>query len=181
MTKRYTLILFLAAGLAAGAACKKKPPKTAPEATPPPPPAVEQPMPTPPAPPPPSKASGVMSEDLATINAKGYLRDAYFDLNKSELREDARTALAADAQWLKQYTSVQVLVEGHCDERGTEEYNLSLGDRRASAVKEYLGSLGVEAGRVRTVSYGKDRPFCAEHDENCWQQNRRGHFVVTAK
>jgi peptidoglycan-associated lipoprotein len=181
MTKRYTLILFLAAGLAAGAACKKKPPKTAPEAAPPPPPAVEQPMPTPPAPPPPSKTSGVMSEDLATINARGYLRDAYFDLNKSELREDARTALAADAQWFKQYSSIQVLVEGHCDERGTEEYNLSLGDRRASAVKEYLGSLGVDAGRVRTVSYGKDRPFCSEHDENCWQQNRRGHFVVTAK
>ncbi|HWC65253.1 MAG TPA: peptidoglycan-associated lipoprotein Pal, partial [Thermoanaerobaculia bacterium] len=120
-------------------------------------------------------------EDLQTLNSKGYLKDAFFDFDKADLRDDARTALAADAQWLKQYGSIKVLVEGHCDERGTEEYNLSLGQRRASAVKEYLASLGVEGSRVNTVSYGKARPFCTDHDEACWQQNRRGHFVITGK
>ncbi len=122
-----------------------------------------------------------MSEDISTLNAKGYLKDAFFDFDKADLREDARTALSADADWLKQYSSIQVLVEGHCDERGTEEYNLSLGEKRASAVKGYLASLGVDASRIRTVSYGKDRPFCTDHNESCWQENRRGHFVITAK
>lgn len=169
--------------LALAAGCKKKSPTTTPEASPPPA-AVEAPpssasttTPPPPAP----RESGVLSEDLQTLNSKGYLKDAFFDFDKADLREDARTALASDAQWIKQYSSIRVLVEGHCDERGTEEYNLSLGQKRASSVKDYLVSLGVEGARVNTVSYGKARPFCGDHDENCWQQNRRGHFVITGK
>lgn len=173
--------VVLGAVVALAAGCKKKPPTTTPEAAPPPP-AVEAPAPPAPTPPPPAaREEGVMSEDLQTLNSKGYLKDAFFDFDKADLRDDARTALAADAQWLKQYGSIKVLVEGHCDERGTEEYNLSLGQRRASAVKEYLASLGVEGSRVNTVSYGKARPFCTDHDEACWQQNRRGHFVITGK
>ena len=169
--------------LALAVGCKKKPPTTTPEAAPPPS-AVEAPPPAAPAPAPPatsSRESGVLSEDLQTLNSKGYLKDAFFDFDKADLREDARTALASDAQWLKQYSSIRILVEGHCDERGTEEYNLSLGQKRASSVKDYLVSLGVESARVNTVSYGKARPFCADHDDNCWQQNRRGHFVITGK
>jgi peptidoglycan-associated lipoprotein len=109
------------------------------------------------------------------------LQDAYFDYDQADLRDDARTALAANAEWLKKFPSIQLLVEGHCDERGTNEYNLALGDRRANAAKEYLASLGVDGSRVRTVSYGEERPFCNESAESCWQQNRRGHFVITAK
>ena len=129
-----------------------------------------------------SNASGdVLSEDLATLNRKGYLKDAFFDYDQASLREDAREALAADALWLKKYRSAKIVIEGHCDERGTEEYNLALGDRRATAAREYLASLGVPASRVETVSYGKERPFCAQETERCWQENRRGHLLITAK
>ena len=173
---------LLGAIVALAVGCTKKPPTTTPEAAPPPPAVTEAPPPptTPPSPPP-ARESDVMSQDLQTLNSKGYMKDAFFDFDKADLRDDARTALAADAQWLKQYGSIKVLVEGHCDERGTEEYNLSLGQKRASSVKDYLVSLGVEGSRINTVSYGKARPFCTDHDENCWQQNRRGHFVITGK
>jgi peptidoglycan-associated lipoprotein len=99
-------------------------------------------------------ADSVLSGDLATLNRKGYLKDAFFNYDKADLRPDARQVLTADAAWLKKYSSTRLLIEGHCDERGTEEYNLALGDRRANAVREYLGSLGVPAARVATVSYG---------------------------
>lgn len=123
----------------------------------------------------------VMSEDLATLNRKGYLIDAYFDFDRAELRDDARTELDRDAQFLKKYPSVKVLLEGHCDDRGTEAYNLSLGEERAGKAREYLVSLGVDAQRIQTVSYGKERPFCDADSESCWQENRRDHVVATAK
>ncbi len=185
MTTRVSIrnLALLAACLVFAASCKKKPPTTTPEAAPPPPAAPEQPSTAPATPPPPAPASGddVTSADLQTLNSRGYLKDSFFDFDKYDLREDARTALAADAQWLKRYSSIQVLVEGHCDSRGTEEYNLSLGQKRASSVKDYLVSLGLDGGRINTVSYGKTRPFCTDENESCWQQNRRGHFVITAK
>ena len=105
------------------------------------------------------------------------MRDAYFDLDKADIRADARAALSKTADFLKNYPQLKVTIEGHCDERGSTEYNLSLGDRRASAVKQYLVSLGISADRISTVSYGKEKPFCMESNESCWQQNRRGHFV----
>jgi peptidoglycan-associated lipoprotein len=105
------------------------------------------------------------------------VRDAYFDLDKADIRADARAALSKTADFLKGYPQLKVTIEGHCDERGSTEYNLSLGDRRASAVKQYLVSLGIPADRISTVSYGKEKPFCMESNEACWQQNRRGHFV----
>ena len=92
-----------------------------------------------------------------------------------------RSALQKDADWMKRWTSTVVTVEGHCDSRGSSEYNLALGNRRANAVKDYLVSLGVPGGRVTVVSKGKEQPFCSEENESCWQQNRRGHFLVTAK
>jgi len=105
------------------------------------------------------------------------VRDAYFDTDKADIRPDARDALAKTADFLKSEPSIKVTIEGHCDERGSTEYNLGLGDRRAAAVKAYLFSLGVSAGQLTTVSFGKEKPFCMEHGEPCWQQNRRGHFV----
>jgi peptidoglycan-associated lipoprotein len=130
---------------------------------------------------PPGVDTSELPKDVATINARGYLKDAFFDYDKADLRDDARTVLSANAEWLKKNRTIQFLIEGHCDERGTSEYNLALGDRRANAAKEYLVSLGVDASRIKTVSYGKERPFCNESSEDCWQQNRRAHFLVTAK
>jgi peptidoglycan-associated lipoprotein len=105
------------------------------------------------------------------------VRDAYFDYDKADIRPDARVALSTTADFLKRNPSIKVTIEGHCDERGSTEYNLGLGDRRANAVKQYLVSLGVSADRMGTVSFGKEKPFCTDHNETCWQQNRRGHFV----
>jgi peptidoglycan-associated lipoprotein len=105
------------------------------------------------------------------------VRDAYFDTDKADLREDARTALSHDAEFLRSYPQLKVTIEGHCDERGSTEYNLGLGDRRSAAVKQYLVSQGISADRLNTVSFGKEKPFCTESNEECWQKNRRGHFV----
>jgi peptidoglycan-associated lipoprotein len=105
------------------------------------------------------------------------VRDAFFDFNKADIRPDARTALSQTASYLRSYPTERVTVEGHCDERGSTEYNLALGDRRASAVKQYLVSLGISADRINTVSFGKEKPFCMQSTEDCYQQNRRGHFV----
>lgn len=105
------------------------------------------------------------------------VKDALFDLDKSDLRADARDALTKDAEFLRTYSNVHVSIEGHCDERGSTEYNLGLGQRRAAAAKNYLISLGISADRMETTSWGKERPACSEHSEECWQQNRRAHFV----
>jgi peptidoglycan-associated lipoprotein len=105
------------------------------------------------------------------------VRDAFFDYDKYDIRPDARDALARTAEFLRRYPEAKVTIEGHCDERGSLEYNLALGAERAEAAKKFLASLGIDASRMSTVSYGKERPFCNEHDEACWQQNRRGHFV----
>jgi peptidoglycan-associated lipoprotein len=128
---------------------------------------VNAPPPPPPPPPKPSIDELFLKE----------VRDAFFDFNKADIRADARPALSKTAEFLKNYPQVKVTVEGHCDERGSTEYNLGLGDRRANAVKQYLVSLGIAADRISTVSFGKEKPFCMEHNEDCWQQNRRGHFV----
>ena len=106
------------------------------------------------------------------------MQDAYFDLDKADVRPDARAALGKSGDFLRRYPQMKVVVEGHCDERGSTEYNLALGDRRAAAVKQYMVSLGIGADRISTVSYGKEKPFCMESNESCWQQNRRGHFVM---
>jgi peptidoglycan-associated lipoprotein len=125
------------------------------------------------APPPPvEQPKGPSDEDLFR-----QVRDAYFDYDKADIRPDARAALATTADFLKNYPRFNVTIEGHCDERGSTEYNLGLGDRRANAVKQYIVSLGVSADRISTVSFGKEKPFCMESNEACWQQNRRGHFV----
>jgi len=109
------------------------------------------------------------------------IQDAYFDYNKHTIRPDAQAALRTDAQTLgdiiRQYPDFKLTVEGYCDERGSEEYNLALGDARAKQAKEYLAGMGVPADQLRIMSYGKDRPVCTEHDEDCWQRNRRAHIT----
>src|SRR6267154_606097 len=125
------------------------------------------------APPPPPPPKGPSDDELFLRE----VRDAYFDFDKADIRPDARAALAQTADFLKGHPSIKATIEGHCDERGSTEYNLALGDRRATAVKQYLVSLGVSADRLSTVSFGKEKPFCNESNESCWQQNRRGHFV----
>ena len=103
----------------------------------------------------------------------------FFDFDRSDLKPEARATLERQAAWLKQYSNVRLQIEGHCDERGSEEYNIALGARRAQAAKDYLQTLGVAADRMSTISYGKELPLCTEHTEDCWEQNRRDHFVVT--
>jgi peptidoglycan-associated lipoprotein len=105
------------------------------------------------------------------------VRDAYFDYDSAAIRPDAREALQKTADFLKNYPNVRVTIEGHCDERGSTEYNLALGQRRANAVKEYLVSLGLPADHLNTTSWGKEKPFCTESTEACYQQNRRAHFT----
>lgn len=126
-----------------------------------------------PAPPPPPETPKPTMEELFAQNVK----DAFFDYDKADVRADARQALAQTAQFLRSYPQERVTIEGHCDERGSTEYNLALGDRRAQAVKQFLVGLGISADRLETVSWGKERPFCTASDESCWQENRRGHFV----
>jgi len=106
------------------------------------------------------------------------VKDAFFDYDKADVRPDARDALSQTGQFLRSYPQVKVLIEGHCDERGSTEYNLALGDRRSTAAKAFLTSLGISADRMETVSYGKERPFCTASDEACYQQNRRAHLVM---
>lgn len=107
--------------------------------------------------------------------------DVFFDLDKSEVREDAKPVLQKDADFLKKWGSVRIMLEGHCDPRGSAEYNLGLGSRRATAVKAYLVNLGVPDARITVVSKGKEQPWCNEQNESCWQLDRRGHFVITGK
>jgi len=118
---------------------------------------------------------------LDDLNRDSPLKPAFFGLDSAELDGDGQAAVQANAALLKKYASWAITIEGHCDERGTAEYNLALGERRAVAVKTYLVSLGVAPDRVRTVSYGKEFPFDPGHTEGAWSKNRRGHFVITAK
>lgn len=115
------------------------------------------------------------------VQQRGYLQDAFFSFDESTLTPDAQAALTASANWLKQNAQYSLLIEGHCDERGTEQYNLALGDRRASAARDFLVTLGVDTGRIRTISYGLDRPFDPAHNEAAWAKNRRAHLVIVGK
>jgi peptidoglycan-associated lipoprotein len=125
------------------------------------------------APPPPPPPSTVTDEDLFSQNVK----DIYFDYDKSDIRADQRSSIQSDMTFLMQHSNINFTIEGHCDERGSTEYNLALGDQRASAVKNELTTAGISASRIKTISYGKEKPFCTESNEACWQQNRRGHLL----
>jgi peptidoglycan-associated lipoprotein len=192
MKKTQFVLGVLMVSLALTAACgKKKPPVARP--TPPPPPPAAVPEQQPPAPPEPVQenptipAEPTLSEDpltsadLESINKNSPFQPVFFALDSSDVDTTGQQALNADAEILKKYPSWTITIEGHCDERGTAEYNLALGERRAVAAKTYLVSLGIPADRLRTVSYGKEFPFDPGHNEEAWSKNRRAHFVVTSK
>lgn len=127
----------------------------------------------------------LLSEDLQIVNQelirRGFSPDVYFQYDESTLSTEARDKLARNAELLRTNPAFQLMIEGHADERGTNEYNLALGERRANTVRDYLGSLGIEGDRIRTLSYGEERPVCNESSESCWSQNRRAHMVVTGR
>lgn len=172
MRKTPALILVLTMALLAvfAAGCAKKAAEAPP--TPPPAPPVVQPVtpePTTPAPETPVPVPSVTAGDFT---------DVFFDLDSYTLRDDAKAALDRAAKLLRDQANVNVTLEGHCDERGTVEYNQALGEKRANAARDYLVNAGVPAARIQSLSYGKERPFAEGHDESAWSQNRRAHFVV---
>jgi peptidoglycan-associated lipoprotein len=183
--------LVALATLLTAAACGKKTPPVARPMPPPPPPAETAP-PSPPAPPEPAREpvsvppdpvrdDTISSASLDELNKNSPLKPVYFELDSSDLSAANQRTLDEDAALIKRYSSWTVTIEGHCDERGSAEYNLALGERRAMAARTYLVSLGIAATRLRTVSYGKEFPFDPGHDEAAFAKNRRAHFVITAK
>jgi peptidoglycan-associated lipoprotein len=182
--------VLIAASLTAGACGKKKvnqpappPAPSTPAATPTTPATPPPPPPAPPAPatPPLSEEEIFKNKTLDQLNAEKPLGDAFFGYDSTDLSEQARGVIQKNLDWMKRWTSTKIMVEGHADSRGTTEYNLALGQRRADAVRDYIVSLGLAADRVTIVSKGEEQPFCSEDTESCWQQNRRGHFIITAK
>jgi peptidoglycan-associated lipoprotein len=183
------LVLGLLLTVVVGACGKKPPPVARPQppvadttnVTPTPPPSpprpVNEPIPVPPMP----AEDTIGSKSLDDLNRDSPLNPLYFLLDSADVSAEGQQVLQANAAVLKKYPTWQVTIEGHCDERGTAEYNLALGERRALSAKNYLVSLGIPADRVKTVSYGKEFPFDAGHDDGAWSKNRRAHFVITAK
>jgi peptidoglycan-associated lipoprotein len=182
-----TFAVMLVVMMTASACHKKQPPVARPTPPSPPPPAVATQPPDPPAParepipPEPLAGDAVASRSLDDLNRDSPLKPVFFALDSNELDDTGRAVLNANAGVLKKYPTWTVTIEGHCDERGTAEYNLALGERRAVAARTYLVSLGVDPNRVRTVSYGSEFPFDPAHQEAAWSRNRRAHFVITAK
>ena len=188
MHRKILVVGLLSITLLTTAGCGRKKVKTAPEAAPQPP-AMADTAPVQPAPPAAAPVDQVevdpLSGDLAEVNEylrrQGMLQDTYFAYDRAELTEPAREQLSRNAGFLKQYPQFQVTLEGHCDDRGTPEYNLALGEQRASSVRDYLTALGVRQDRLRTISYGEERPVCTDLEESCRSQNRRAHPVVTGR
>jgi peptidoglycan-associated lipoprotein len=124
------------------------------------------------------KEGEVTPPEAPTPAAPAALVDVYFDFDKYAIRPDAKSILEKDAKWLQANSQAKIQIEGHCDERGTSEYNMVLGERRSRAAKQFLAAMGIDVKRLSTISYGKERPICTEHDEGCYAKNRRAHFVV---
>jgi peptidoglycan-associated lipoprotein len=175
--------------LAISACAKKVPPPpppppappAAPAPPPPPPPPPPAPAPQPPPPRPPTEDEIFAKKTVDDLNRERPLGDVSFDLDQATIREDQRPVLQKNADYLRRWTSVRTSVEGHADSRGTTEYNLSLGERRAAAVRDYLVGLGISGDRLVAVSKGEESPQCTEETEGCWARNRRGSFIITAK
>jgi len=168
-----TLVALILTFLFVGCSKEEPPPPTA-EAQPRP---VAPPPPPPPPAPTPSPGPSISQQAFQEFQNQ----DISFDFDKYDLRTDARGVLDRKASFLNQNSSVRVQIEGHCDERGTNEYNLALGERRANAAKQYLTTAGISAARLSTISYGKERPLDLGHDEAAWARNRRAHFVITGQ
>ena len=190
MRRTSLIVVVLAVVLGVGGCARKKAPVAAPAAIPPPA-AVPALPPLPPPQPPPAPPATVPDTDpldtvdLDAVNAyvrrQGLLGDVYFAYDRADLSETSRRRLDENAAFLKAHPEFVVAIEGHCDERGTAEYNLALGDRRAGAAAAYVGQLGLATDRLQWVSYGKERPVCDSASEDCWQLNRRASFVIAGR
>jgi peptidoglycan-associated lipoprotein len=190
-TRQVTVVVILLAALVGTSCGRRRPatPQPAPgQATTTPPPVTTPPPPPPqrvedalPVPPQPLSEDSVANRSLDELNRDSPLKPVLFGLDSADLDDSGRVVATANADILRKYPTWVVTVEGHCDERGTSEYNLALGERRASSIKTDLTSLGISPDRVRTVSYGKEFPFNPGHTEDAWAQNRRGHFVITSR
>ena len=187
MNRKWTLaVCILMVVTLVGIGCAKKPPAP-PEAPMEEPPAPEpvtkeiEPPPAPPEDPQPEWMSYDMEQYNKYLREKGLIGDVYFDFDQYDLKPDARDRLAKNAAFLRDNPEVTVNIEGHCDERGTNDYNIALGDRRANAAQSYLVSLGIDASRLRLISYGEEQPVCTESGESCWSRNRRAKFVITGR
>ncbi len=187
LARRFSTLFLSALVLLAIGACKKEPPVPPPPPAPTPPVEPPPPEPVPPPPEPPVETGYVSpwSEDILEANdevhEKGLLGDVYFEFDKATLTDATRSQLGKNADFLKSQDGENfvITIEGHCDERGTNDYNLALGDRRANSARDYLASLGVSGDRLKTISYGEERPQCEESNEDCWRLNRRAYFRVT--
>lgn len=183
MNRKWIVLIAVFFALLVVTGCSNNP---EPVETPDPVPAAPEPTPEPTAPAAPEDpVEEPQPKTLAELQdewvRQGLLGDVFFDFDQADLTQEARARLAKNAEFMKGQPTLTFAIEGHCDERGTNEYNLALGDRRAQAAKDYLVSLGVNAGRFNTISYGEERPFCTESNEACWQKNRRAKFVVTGQ
>jgi peptidoglycan-associated lipoprotein len=183
----WTTVMALTLVIGLSACAKKVPPPAPPPPAPPAPVATPPPAPPPPPAPAPAPPRQLTEEELfqqkslEQLNAEMPLGDVFFDYDMSVLSAEARATLQRNADWMKRWTSTKISVEGHADSRGSSEYNLALGDRRANAVRDYLVSLGIGADRLLAVSKGEESPVCTDENEACWSRNRRGHSVITAK
>ena len=190
MMVRRIAVILTAASLAAAAACHKKAPPVA-RPAPPPPTSTAGTAPTRPAPPDPMREpivpaepvrdDAIASASLDDLNRNSPLKPVFYELDSSEVNPAGQKVLDENATLLKRYPAWAITIEGHCDERGTAEYNLALGERRAVAARAYLVAQGISADRLRIISYGKEFPFDPGHDESAFAKNRRAHFVITAK
>jgi peptidoglycan-associated lipoprotein len=190
-TVHFHAAIVLAAALGLNA-CGRKEPELTPAPPPPAPPPATKPADPPPPPPPPPPApkppERALTEDeifdkmtLDELNDKMRPEPVFFAYDSTVISEEARATLQKTAEFLKRRASTQIMIEGHADNRGTNEYNLALGERRAEAARDYLVGLGIAADRIQTVTKGEEQPFCREDTESCWQENRRGHFLFTKK
>jgi peptidoglycan-associated lipoprotein len=190
MRRKWIALAVMPLVMGAVTACPKKPPATPPDdvdvVTTPvePEPVVEEV-----APPEPEPTEDMTEEqlpsDLVELNRflaeRGLVADVYFDYDQASLSQQSRDTLAQNAGWMREHPEYTFTVEGHADERGTNDYNLALGQERAASASNYIGSLGVDAGRLNNISYGEERPVCTATAESCWSQNRRVHFVVSGR
>jgi peptidoglycan-associated lipoprotein len=177
------LVLAFVAAVALAAGCSSKPKASSASAAGSSAPSAPAPTPVEPADvvvTPEGSAPDAGSVTVEDLNRRGYLKDVFFDLDRAEVRGDQREVLDQNGAWLRKRTEVKIIIEGHCDERGTAQYNMALGERRAQTVTDYLVALGIAPSRIQVMSYGKERPFSHGHDDSSWAQNRRAHFVVTA-
>ena len=189
MKSKWTLPLIIASALLlASVGCKKAAPETPADPPPPPPTAAPPPPPevTPPPAPPtedrtPQPLDGEIVEANRHARQNGLIGDVYFDFDKYDLKDAARAQLSKNASFLGERSEFRITIEGHCDERGTNDYNIALGDRRANSARDFLISAGIDGSRINTISYGEERPTCTQSDDSCWSNNRRAEFHITGR